>query len=56
MSRKFSPPHSFRCDKETQVVLELLLESTKYSKSKLIRECLKNYYDSLYGNGWFIIS
>ncbi len=51
MSRKFSPPHSFRCDKETQKVLEILLQSTGYSKSKLVRESLRNYYDSLYGNG-----
>ena len=51
MSRKYSPPHSFRCDMETSTILKILLENTGYSKSELIRICLKEYYDSTYITG-----
>jgi len=39
-------PHhnTFRNTEESQAMLESLLESTEYTKSELIRECITTYY------------
>ena len=50
--KKYPFHHSFRCTEETQVMLEYLLASTLYSKSELMRECIKYYFDSPYNQGW----
>ena len=46
MVRKYPSSHTFRCDNETQLILDSLLASTSYTKSELIRECIRNYNDS----------
>ena len=45
--KHFPYHHSFRCTKETQAMLEYLLEITNYNKSFLLRECIQCYFDSL---------
>jgi len=42
--RHFPYHHTFRCTEESQAMLEYLLESTQYTKSELMRECITHYY------------
>lgn len=50
--KKYPYHHTFRCTEDTQAMLKYLMESTLYSKSELIRECIKYYFDSPYNQGW----
>lgn len=43
MVRKYTRIHTFRCDNETQMIIDYLLNSTDLSKSELIRECIRTY-------------
>ena len=44
---KHFPHHNtFRNTEESQAMLESLLESTEYTKSELIRECITAYYNA----------
>jgi len=47
MTREYPYNHSFRCNKETQAMLDYCLECTNYNKSFLIRECIELYFDSI---------
>ena len=42
--KHFPYHHSFRCTKESQAMLEYLLESTEYTKSELMRECITAFF------------
>ena len=42
--KHFPYHHTFRCTEESQVMLEYLLESTQYTKSELMRECITAFY------------
>lgn len=46
MVRKYPSSHTFRCDSETQLILDSLLVATEYTKSELIRECIRSYKGS----------
>jgi len=52
MVRKYPSSHTFRCDSETQLILDSLLVATEYTKSELIRECIRSYKDSPCSKGW----
>ena len=52
MVRKYPSSHTFRCDSETQLILDSLLVATEYTKSELIRECIRSYKGSPCSKGW----
>ena len=43
-SKKYIKHHTFRCDNETDMMIERLICSLEVNKSELIRECIKKYY------------
>ena len=43
-NKKFTLSNTFRCDPETQDMIEKLTNNLNIKKSELIRECIKKYY------------
>lgn len=52
MNRKRLVLHyGFRCDSKTQQMLVELGNELELNKSEVIRECIRNYYDSFCNSG-----
>lgn len=49
--KKYTSRYSFRCDNEIEDMIEDLMNKLDLNKSELLRECVRNYYDSLCGTG-----
>ncbi len=47
-NKKFTIHNTFRCDHETQDMLETMTKYLYIKKSALIRECIQDYYSNLF--------
>ncbi len=45
--KKYLNHHNFRCDDETDKIIDKLFNELKLNKSELIRESIKNYYKNM---------